>query len=231
MRLFLATLPILIPVLFWAGYHYYKDRHQPEPILNLVFCFLLGIGASYVAKLMYSSLDLVGMRFDAYELAANNLWHLFAYAVLVIGGIEETAKVLPFLIFAIRFEAFDENLDGIIYASFIALGFAAMENLHYLQFLTQEEILYRGFAGPVVHIVFASVWGYYIGIARLQRRPLVLITFAAVTATAMLHGAYDFIVIALPISALPLSAALVVAIWIWRLVVIRRLKRRAGHID
>ena len=146
-------------------------------------------------------------------------------------GVEETAKLLPFLIFAIRFEAFDENLDGIIYASFIALGFAAMENLHYLQFLTQQEILYRGFAGPVVHIVFASVWGYYIGIARLRRTPLMTVTFTAVTAAALLHGAYDFIVIALPISALPLSAALIIAIWIWRLVVIRRLKVRAGHVD
>jgi len=180
--------------------------------------------------LMYASLDLVGLRFDAYELAASNLWHLFAYAVLVIGGIEETAKLLPFLIFAIRFEAFDENLDGIIYASFIALGFAAMENLHYLQFLTRDEAIYRGIAGPVVHIVFASVWGYYIGMARLQRRSIILVTFAAVTATALLHGTYDFIVIALPISALPLSAALIVAIWIWRLVVIRRLKVRAGHL-
>jgi hypothetical protein len=47
----------------------------------------------------------------------------------------------------------------------------------------------------------------------------------------LLHGTYDFIVIALPISALPLSAALIIAIWIWRLVVIRRLKKRAGHID
>ena len=97
MRLVLATLPIFVPVLFWAGYHYYKDRHQPEPVLNLVFCFLLGIGASYLAKFMYASLDLIGMRFDPYELAANNLWHMFAYAVLVIGGIEETAKLLPFL--------------------------------------------------------------------------------------------------------------------------------------
>jgi len=231
MSLIFALLPILIPVLFWAGYHYYKDRHQPEPPLNLVFCFALGIGASYIARLMYASMDLLGLRFDAYELAASNLWHLFAYAVFVIGGIEETAKLLPFLIFAIRFKAFDENLDGIIYASFIALGFAAMENLHYLQFLTQDEILYRGFAGPVVHIVFASVWGYHIGLARLQRRPLMAITFAAVTATALLHGTYDFIVIALPISALPLSATLIIAIWIWRLVVIRRLKMRAGHVD
>ena len=145
MRLVLATLPIFIPVLFWAGYHYYKDRHQPEPVLNLVFCFLLGIGASYLAKFMYSSLDLVGMRFDAYELAANNLWHLFAYAVFVIGGIEETAKLLPFLIFAVLFDAFDEKLDGIIYASFIE------------RVKTYCEYKKRQHSGPA----YSDVFGYF----------------------------------------------------------------------
>ena len=231
MRFTVIIVPILLPVLFWAGYHYYKDRHQPEPILNLLFCFLLGIAASYLSKSMYIALETVNLRHDAYELAATNLWQLLAYSIFIIGGIEETAKLIPFLIFAIRFKAFDENLDGIIYASFIALGYAAMENFHYLQYLTQTEAMYRGFAGPLVHILFASVWGYQIGIARLAGRPLVLVSFVAVTIAAILHGFYDFIVIALPISALPLSAALILAVWIWRLVTIRRLKRIAGHID
>jgi RsiW-degrading membrane proteinase PrsW (M82 family) len=231
MRFTVVIVPILLPVLFWAGYHYYKDRHQPEPILNLLFCFLLGIAASYLSKSMYIALETVNLRHDAYELAATNLWQLLAYSIFIIGGIEETAKLIPFLIFAIRFKAFDENLDGIIYASFIALGYAAMENFHYLQYLTQSEAMYRGFAGPLVHILFASVWGYQIGIARLAGRPLVLVSFVAVTIAAILHGFYDFIVIALPISALPLSAALILAVWIWRLVTIRHLKRLAGHID
>ena len=30
------VVPIVAPVLFWAAYHYYKDRHMPEPIGNLV---------------------------------------------------------------------------------------------------------------------------------------------------------------------------------------------------
>jgi RsiW-degrading membrane proteinase PrsW (M82 family) len=231
MRFTVIIVPILLPVLFWAGYHYYKDRHRPEPILNLLFCFLLGIAASYLSKSMYIALETINLRHDAYELAATNLWQLLAYSIFIIGGIEETAKLIPFLIFAIRFKAFDENLDGIIYASFIALGYAAMENFHYLQYLTQSEAMYRGFAGPLIHILFASVWGYQIGIARLAGRPLLLVSFVAVTIAAILHGFYDFIVIALPISALPLSAALILAVWIWRLVTIRRLKRIAGHID
>ena len=231
MKLAVLIVPILIPVVFWAGYHYYKDRHQPEPIVNLVICFVLGLGASYLSRYAYSALDLIGLRHDAYELAATSLWQLAAYAVFVIGGIEETAKMLPFLLVAIHFRDFDEKLDGIIYASFIALGYSAMENFHYLQFLTTSEAIYRGFAGPLVHIVFASVWGYWVGIAKLAGKPLALVAFVSVTIAALLHGAYDFVVIALPVSALPVSAMLILSIWIWRLFLIRRIKRAAGHID
>jgi RsiW-degrading membrane proteinase PrsW (M82 family) len=231
MRFTVVIVPILLPVLFWAGYHYYKDRHKPEPILNLFFCFLLGIAASYLSKYAYVALEYIDLRLDPYELATTNLWHLLAYSVFIIGGIEETAKLVPFLLFAVRFNAFDESLDGIIYASFIALGYAAMENLHYMQYLTQSEAIYRGFAGPLVHILFASVWGYRIGVAHLAGRPLALVSFLAVTIAAFLHGFYDFIVIALPINALPLSAGLILAVWIWRLLAIRRMKRLAGHIE
>ena len=45
----LLFLPIVLPVLFWAGYHYYKDRHLPEPPGQLALAFLLGVASSYLA--------------------------------------------------------------------------------------------------------------------------------------------------------------------------------------
>lgn len=80
---------------------------------------------------------------------------MLAYAIFAIGPIEEFSKLLPFVVIVLRLKAFDEPMDGIIYASFIALGYAASENLYYLQFLTPWEAAARGFAGPVVHILFA----------------------------------------------------------------------------
>jgi hypothetical protein len=43
--------------------------------------------------------------------------------------------------------------------------------------------------------------------------------------SAILHGIYDFIAIAFEGSALVLAAALVLALWIWRLMLLRRLVR------
>ncbi len=219
-------LPIVLPVLFWAIYHYHKDRHLPEPISHLLLAFILGIGTSYLSMAMYQGLDLVDLRFDAYLLAESSLVGMFAYAVLVIGVIEELAKMVPFLLVVIHFREFNEPIDGIIYASFISLGFAAVENFQYVQFASPVEAWARGFAGPVVHIVFASIWGYYIGRARLCQRKLGLTIIVALAFTALLHGIYDFIEIALPTAALPLAAILIAGIWLWRLHLIRDLHTR-----
>lgn len=216
-------LPVILPLLFWAGYHYYKDRHLPEPVSHLLLAFALGVGSFYLGMLMYRGLDFVNLRYDPYLLAETSLPGVFAYAVLVIGVIEELAKLMPFLLVIIHLKEFDEPIDGIIYASFIALGFSAVENIQYFQFLTSLEALARGFAGPVVHIVFASVWGYYIGRAYLCRRSLGRTVIAALACTAILHGTYDFVVIALPAPALPVAALLILGIWVWRLLLIRDL--------
>lgn len=228
MTLSLLICPIVLPVMFWAWYHYHKDRHLPEPIGHLLLAFALGVASFWLGKLLYAGLGLFDLRLDAYLLADTNRPALLVYALFAIGPIEEIAKLVPFVLVIIRLREFDEPLDGIIYASFIALGFAAMENIQYLQFVSSAEALARGFAGPVVHIVFASIWGYYIGRAWLRRRNLWQTVLLSLVATALLHGLYDYLVIALPIFALPASALLVLAIWLWRMFLIRDLHRAAG---
>jgi RsiW-degrading membrane proteinase PrsW (M82 family) len=223
----LLFLPIVLPALFWAVYHYHKDRHLPEPIGNLLLCFGLGIVAAGLSKAMYLGLEPLGLRFDAVALADSNGWALLAFALLAIGPIEELAKMLPFLLVVIRLKAFDEPLDGIVYASFIALGYAAVENYHYLDFLTRFEAYARGFAGPVIHILFASIWAYWISRARLARESIVKPALYGFLLAAGLHGLYDFMVLRYPVSALPIAAAMIGAIWIWRLRLMRRMHDKA----
>lgn len=222
----IICLPIFGPIVFWAGYHAYKDRHIPEPVGHLVLAFLLGVASSYLAGYMYQSLDLFGLRRDALVLADTNQFGLLIYAIFAIGVIEELAKMIPFLLVVIRFKEFDEPIDGIIYGSFIALGFAAVENIQYVQFMPLAEALARGFAGPVVHIVFASIWGYYIGRAYLCRRRLFIVVPVSLAFTALVHGIYDYLVIAFPEPVFPTAAALILALWLWRLALIRDLHMR-----
>jgi RsiW-degrading membrane proteinase PrsW (M82 family) len=224
MQTLLMILPVAVPILFWGWYHYYKDRHLPEPVGHLVLTFVLGVVAAGVSKGLYVALGWVSLRYDALQLADTSTIGLLAYSLLAIGPIEELAKLLPFLLVVLRFPEFDEPIDGIIYASFIALGYAAVENLLYLEYLTTMEAAARGFAAPVVHMLFASVWGFTIGCAHLQGESVALGTLKGFIIAAALHGIYDFIVLQNSINALPIAAALVLAIWIWRLRLLKALR-------
>ena len=218
-------------VLFWAGYHWQKDRHLPEPPGNLALCFVLGLLAAGLSKLMYVGLDPLGLRFDAGELALNSPLGLFAYALLAIGPIEELAKLLPFVVVVLRFRAFDEPIDGIIYASFIALGYATVENLQYLAYLTPVEAWARAFASPVIHILFASIWAYRITGAHLRSSGVARAAITGLLLAALLHGLYDFLVLLQPVAALPVAATMIVGMWVWRLRLLRRLSAEAGGRD
>lgn len=223
----LPTLAVVLPVFFWAGYHYHKDRRLPEPVGNLLLCLILGVLAAALSKGMYIALEPFGLRMDAVALADADGFGLLVYALLAIGPIEEFAKMLPFLIVVLRFHAFDESLDGIIYVSFIALGYAAVENYYYLDYLGTVEAIARGFVAPVVHIVFATIWAYPVTRACLQHRALLKPAASGLLIAAGLHGLYDFAVLRYPATAMPLAAMMIASIWVWRLRVMQRLSTDA----
>jgi RsiW-degrading membrane proteinase PrsW (M82 family) len=204
-------LGLIAPTLLWALYHYYKDRDQAEPLVNLLLIYVLGIGSGYLGLHVYAALDLVG---------------LFFYAIGVIGVVEEIVKFLPFWLIALRLRHFDEPVDGIIYASFIGLGFASYENLYFLARLDGFEALGRAFASPIVHVTFASLWGYSCGQAKLQGRPMLPAALGGLGVAALLHGSYDFFAIGLTPWVHIAPPVIILSIWIWRMRLIRRLQIR-----
>ncbi len=214
---------LLIPSLFWAAYHYYKDRHRPEPLLNLVLAYGLGFAAAYLGLLGYELLGTLGLRYDAFALAERSKAGLLLYAVAAIGSIEELAKFIPFIIVISRLRHFDEPLDGIVYASFIALGFATHENLGYLPYLEGWEAVGRALVSPLVHIMFASIWGYAYASAAIRGTPRTLPTLFALLCAILAHGIYDFIAIGMSQWIHVAPPVIILGIWVWRMHTIRKL--------
>ena len=225
----LLILPVALPILFWAVYHYHKDRHLPEPVGHLLLAFALGMLASGLSMAMYEGLGALGLRHDAGYLADTTSLGLFAYSLLAIGPIEEFAKLVPFLLVIIRFREFNEPLDGIIYASFIGLGYAAVENWQYLDYLTPTEAAARGFASPVLHILFASIWGHWIGRAHLSQQSVAKAALSGLAVAAGLHGLYDYLALLNPHNSLLFAALMVVTLWLWRLRLMRRMHSEASQ--
>jgi RsiW-degrading membrane proteinase PrsW (M82 family) len=220
---------LLGPIAFWAAFHYYKDRHRPEPVLNLILVYVLGIGAGHLCPFAYQALGWFGLQHDAFELASTNPPGLLLYALTVIGLLEETIKFLPFWLVGMRLHAFDEPIDGIIYASFVALGFATAENVYYLSIMDGWPAVARSVATPIVHCMFASIWGYACSRARMSGRPLFPAAVGGLALAAVAHGLYDFAAIwgSDWVSLLP--PVIVFAIWVWRMGLIKRLDAEQGH--
>jgi len=221
-----ALILLFAPALFWAGYHYYHDRHQPEPLHYLFLTYGLGIGAGYLGTLGYQALAYIGLDVDVFDLALHNRLGLLLYSVFVIGVEEELIKFLPFWFICIRLQHFDEPIDGIIYASFIALGFATYENYHYLQILNGYEAIGRAVASPMVHILFSSIWGYLCSRAIMRNKPLWPAALIGVALAAVVHGLYDFAVLSLTMWVHIAPPIILLLIWAWRMHLLKRLQNK-----
>jgi RsiW-degrading membrane proteinase PrsW (M82 family) len=216
---------LTVPVLFWLGYLCVRDRVKPEPLALVLAAFGLGTLAAIGTPHLYALLAPLGTGEDVMIWSETAPGHLFAYCLGVIGPVEELAKLVPFVLVCGRFRALDEEIDGIVYASAVGLGYATVENIHLLTQLEGIEIQARALASPLVHSVFASIWGWAYARARVRRRPALAVTALAWAIAALLHGIYDFLALS---PALAASSALVIlAIWIWRIRLVRRLHVRA----
>ena len=212
-------------MLFWLGYLYVRDRARPEPVILVLASFALGVGAALATSPAYALLRPLGTPEDVMVWSETDPLRLFAYCLGVIGPVEELAKLLPFVLVCARFRAFDEEIDGMVYASAIGLGFATLENVHLLDQLEGVEIHARALAGPLVHTVFASIWGWAYARARLEGRSVIGWTLLAWLIAAALHGIYDFLALTPMLAAG--SALVMLAIWLWRIRLMRRLHERA----
>ena len=143
------------PGLFWLWFFYRKDKWEPEPKWQVAKSFLLGL------------LVAIPVSFLEHPFSANQ----FVLVVLAAPIIEEFAKYLMVRLTSFRTAQFNEPLDGIIYASAVALGFASIETVSYLFVFAHTSRIYtifilRGLLSIPGHVLFSSMWGYALGLAK-----------------------------------------------------------------
>lgn len=218
------TAIVLIPVALWAVYIYYKDRFKPEPIETLGLCYLLGLGSAFVAIGLYTVVDGLNLP-DPFYLIENDRPGFLLYAIGIIGPIEEIAKFIPFILFAVRLQAFDEKIDGFVYASMIALGFASVENLKNLPYLSGPVLYLHALVSPLVHCVFSSIWGLSYSTTIYQKKwTRAVITLLAIAISSCVHGIYDYF--ATDSSYRVVSAFVILLVWVIGLVLIERFQKQ-----
>lgn len=200
-KLILAILAI-IPVVILARYVNSKDRNK-EPTKLLIALFLSGIAACFLVLFISGILDRIFPILDL-KTTAGNYAALLIQIFVGVALVEEGCKLLMTYSIAYRHKEFDEIYDIIVYAVFVALGFACFENILYVlgngavDFAAGARIgVLRGLLSVPGHACDGLFMGYYLSLAKIaelqnNKQNEKKYKLYSLLIPTLLHGIYDF---------------------------------------
>ncbi len=204
-----ALIAAFLPSLGFLVLVYRRDRFEREPKLLIAKLYVMSVVAVAVAAALES----------ATGVTLKGAVGVIVASAAAVGLIEEGSKFAVMVLGTRRTTHLNEPVDGMIYASAVALGFAAIETLTYIvraydQALggdvTPSQAAHlaivvvapaRAITGNLGHMAFAGIIGYAYARHRLGVGSR-LEVFGAYLAAAALHGAYDaFLALNAPVLA------------------------------
>lgn len=205
---FIILISALLPVAILLVAIYLKDKASPEPAGQLVKAFVFGVISAGLAIVLSTLLEVAGLysQWDPYNV--NGIRMAFFGAAVP----EETAKLFMLWLLLRRNRCFDENMDGIVYAVFVSLGFAAFENISYL-FSNSESFLSVGIMRACTsipgHFCFGILMGYYYSLATFGNKATLRNKIFVWLVPVMAHGFYDAILL---ITNVPSAISIILSI-------------------
>lgn len=179
------------PILIILFYIYFRDKYEKEPIGILLKTFIAG--TLITIPIIYIEISLGNFWSNNFEFKTPKILSAGYNAFVVAALTEELFKFTAFFILVWRNKNFNENFDGIVYALFISLGFATVENVLYVFQNGMGTGLLRAFTAVPAHALFGIAMGYYLGLAKnidFDKTKNVILGFFI---PFILHGIYDFI--------------------------------------
>jgi RsiW-degrading membrane proteinase PrsW (M82 family) len=174
------------------------DRYDPEPAWALLLAICWGaVAACGVAGFINTGVDLVFEGLFGQQ--AGEAMSTVVSAPLCEEGMKGLFVVGIF--FFLRDE-FDGVVDGIIYATFTAIGFAATENVIYYAEAMRGDggfaglaftVILRGVLAPWGHPLYTSMTGIGLGLAREAENKVVrfIAPFAGYACAVGLHATWN----------------------------------------
>ena len=204
----------VLPVALLMIYIYRQDKYQKEPVKSLIKAFVGGMIAILLDILLVLMIDLF---FGRTAFADTQFFSAFLEA----GIPEELCKFLIFMIFIWNDKNFDEYFDGIIYATFIGLGFACVENIEYVFQYGIATGIVRALLSVPGHFLFGVVMGYFLSMAKFHPEQRSKYLWTGLLLAMLAHGLFDWLLMSA--NVLPIVGGVIYALFIagdialWRL--------------
>ena len=182
--LLITILPSLLIVAFFV-----KSDRFPEPTSQIIKIFMFGVFLCIPAFLINTELSYIYANTDIDEALISSF--------LSAAPVEEVLKFTVLYSLVYKMKDFNEPMDGIVYGVTVSLGFATLENIYYVYFLSdyfdttsQSLALLRSFSAIPAHGIFGATMGYffmkYAFIKKENNLALCMIV------PILLHGAYNY---------------------------------------
>ena len=183
----------MIPALILMYKVYRSDRLEPESHGLLWSLALAGVLSALLALVAERVLGLL-LQLTVRDPSAYQVLLYF----VVVGGSEEGAKYFMLRRRTWRSGEFNCQYDGVVYAVFVALGFALWENISYVLHYGLSVALVRAVTAIPGHTCFGVFMGVFYGLARrAENQGLTAASqryrILAVAVPMLLHGCYDYI--------------------------------------
>ena len=198
----IAILPVVVLMVFI----YRQDKYQKEPIKSLVKAFIGGMIAIPLDIMIVTGLDLA--------LGETALSQTVFFSAFMEAGIpEELCKFIIFMIFIWRDENFDEYFDGIVYATFIGLGFACVENIEYVFSFGFSTGVVRALLSVPGHFLFGVIMGYFLSMAKFHPEQRGKYLWTGLLLAMLAHGLFDWLLMIA--NVMPLVGGIIYIIFLW----------------
>lgn len=189
MNILLFALSVL-PVLILLWYIYRSDKYEKEPLGLLLKAIGMGIVSVFVIFYLPLPIDAAPFSSD---------WLNAIFTAFCCAGIpEELVKFIFLFILIWKNKNFNEFFDGIVYAVFVSLGFACVENILYVfgndTFASSIRVGFaRALLSVPAHFLFAVIMGYYFSLAKFIPKKRVKYILLSILLPILAHSIFDAI--------------------------------------
>ena len=222
----------VIPAIVLLRFVYKEDRldkESPGLLLSLVIFGILSTFAAIVTEQIGETV--LTLLLPQSSTAYNALLYF-----VVVALSEEGFKYLLLKKRTWYSGEFNCQFDGIVYAVFVALGFALWENISYVLMYGLGTAAIRAVTAVPGHACFGVFMGAWYGMAKrwegagFESRSKTCRTMALLL-PALIHGCYDFIATYEDAGVSGIFAVFVVLLFVVSLILVRRLSANDRYIN
>ena len=222
----------VIPAVILLLQVYRADRLEKEPTGLLISLLVFGV----IATALAIETETIGENILLSFFDETDLGYLILSNFIVVALSEEGFKLLLLRWRTWRSPNFNCQFDGVVYAVFVALGFALWENISYVLMYGLSTALVRAVTAVPGHACFGVFMGVWYGLAKRlhgQGRDSAskLCRVLALLLPALLHGCYDFIASIESVHYGWLFAAFVAILFVLAFILVRRQARHDRYIN